>query len=582
MTSAANPLPRLNGNNFCAKNQNFNPVREDSMKLASTAFILVFLLFAGTVTAQISTVKRTVNNKEFYVHTIEKGQTVYAIARIYGVTDKEIYENNPGAEKGIRAGAELLIPIKGSQSQAPAADKKPKPENGHIKHLVSKGETLYGLSKQYGVTVEEILLINPSLAEGLKAGSEVKIPVSGGEDKPDVNQNEMGEDIKVEEEVDLSDVKRVTKDYGADYVANFQNEEDCLKKTIKKDKYRIALLLPFGFQPQMDNKQARVAFQFFAGARLAQKIYPSLKATMEWQVFNTGDTDDTSTVSKLISSGKLNDFDMIVGPLYAKSAAKVAQFALEIKKPILLPTVRGREIITGNPYVIKTSPSPEYFRKGLAEYMVNSFDNIILMNTPGSKDSLSMIELHKDIKSLISKHPGKKVHLIESGKSGAMELVIPQVENLIYFPRKNELAVGNFLTGMRKLKKTDKITVMGDESWLTFRNFDPEYYNTVKLQIPLIYFMSSEIVGVEEFVKEFRNTFKTDPEGYAFKGYDAVCYVTDILEKYGSGVPDCISFETFKYTLSPFKMERINGGGFDNKGILLLIVDDYKLRLTTN
>lgn len=552
------------------------------MKLLITAFIIAFLLFAGAVSAQISTVKRTVNNKEFYVHTIEKGQTVYAITKIYGVTDKEIYENNPGAEQGIRAGAELLIPIKGSQSQTPVVDKKPKAENGHIKHIVSKGETLYGLSKQYGVTVDEILSINPSLAEGLKVGAEIKIPGPDSGDKPVVIKNETKEDIKVEEEVDLSDIKPITKGNGVDYVANFQNEADCLNKTIKKEKYRIALLLPFGFQAQMDNKQARVAFQFFAGAQLAQKMYPSQKVAMEWQVFSTGDTDDTSTVSKLINSGKLNDFDMIVGPLYAKSAAKVAEFASEIKKPILLPTVRGSEIIIGNPYVIKTTPSPEYYRKGLAEYMVNSFDNIILMNTPGSKDSLSMIELHKDIKSLISKYPGKKVHLIESGKSGAMELVIPQVENLIYFPRKNELAVGNFLTGMRKLKKTDKITVMGDESWLSFRNFDPEYYNTVKLQVPVIYFMSPEIVGVEEFVKEFRNTFKTDPEGYAFKGYDAVCYVTDMLEKYGSGIPDCISFESSKYTLSPFKMERIHGGGYDNKGIQVLIVDEYKLRLTTN
>ncbi|MCG9911560.1 MAG: LysM peptidoglycan-binding domain-containing protein [Flavobacteriales bacterium] len=552
------------------------------MKLSITAFIIAFLLFAGAVSAQISTIKRTVNNKEFYVHTIEKGQTVYAITKIYGVTDKEIYENNPGTEQGIRAGAELLIPIKGSQSQTPVVDKKPTPENGQIKHIVSKGETLYGLSKQYGVTVDEILSINPSLAEGLKVGAEIKIPGPDRGDKPVVIKNETKEDIKVEEEVDLSDIKPITKGNGVDYVANFQNEADCLNKTIKKEKYRIALLLPFGFQAQMDNKQARVAFQFFAGAQLAQKMYPSQKVAMEWQVFSTGDTDDTSTVSKLINSGKLNDFDMIVGPLYAKSAAKVAEFASEIKKPILLPTVRGSEIIIGNPYVIKTTPSPEYYRKGLAEYMVNSFDNIILMNTPGSKDSLSMIELHKDIKSLISKYPGKKVHLIESGKSGAMELVIPQVENLIYFPRKNELAVGNFLTGMRKLKKTDKITVMGDESWLSFRNFDPEYYNTVKLQVPVIYFMSPEIVGVEEFVKEFRNTFKTDPEGYAFKGYDAVCYVTDMLEKYGSGIPDCISFESSKYTLSPFKMERISGGGFDNKGIQVLIVDEYKLKLTTN
>ncbi len=41
---------------------------------------------------------------------------------------------------------------------------------------------------------------------------------------------------------------------------------------------------------------------------------------------------------------------------------------------------------------------------------------------------------------------------------------------------------------------------------------------------------------MQPFVTRFRNEFKTDPEIYAFRGYDVACYVTDMLENYGNSL----------------------------------------------
>ena len=49
------------------------------------------------------------DNNVFF-HTIEKGQTVYAIATMYGVTPDDIYRLNPDSKEGIKAGATLKIP----------------------------------------------------------------------------------------------------------------------------------------------------------------------------------------------------------------------------------------------------------------------------------------------------------------------------------------------------------------------------------------------------------------------------------------------------------------------------------------
>lgn len=53
-----------------------------------------------------------------------------------------------------------------------------------ISHTVEKGETIYGLAHKYGVTKEDILEQNPFIYDGLKAGQVLKIRVKGNESSP--------------------------------------------------------------------------------------------------------------------------------------------------------------------------------------------------------------------------------------------------------------------------------------------------------------------------------------------------------------------------------------------------------------
>ena len=53
-------------------------------------------------------------------------------------------------------------------------------QGGSLNHTVANGETLYRISKNYGITAEQILQLNPGLtADNLKAGSVIRIPATG-------------------------------------------------------------------------------------------------------------------------------------------------------------------------------------------------------------------------------------------------------------------------------------------------------------------------------------------------------------------------------------------------------------------
>ena len=556
-------------------------------------YITLFLLCLGACTvrlsAQVSTIRRTVDGKQYIVHTIDKGQTVYSITKLYGITDKEIYAANPGAEAGIRAGAELLIPVKQAAGtvQPPAKDPVKEPVKTPVQtpqktimHTVSRSETLYGLSKQYGVTVDAILAANPGLENGLKNGASLKIP-QGADTHAVETETAKEEPSSRDDEAEAVPApgKTVTV---PEPVSKLKSKNDCIRNASRKKEYRVALLLPFGNNPKPENKQARVAFQFYAGVIMAQKLYQPKEMTLVWKVYNTGESDDSVTISKLIASGELDGADIIVGPLYASGLYPIAAYAASRQIPVLSPTSRMGAILAGNPYLIKTTPSPESFLTGLAEYMTQRFDHMILVEPSGVEDSLTMRKLKTELEQLIKNDPTKSVSYVEAGKTSPMDLVKPGVRNLIYYPTKKELTVTNFLTGLRKIKKSDKITIMGDEAWLKFRNFDPDYYSNVGLHVPVLHFATPQTEGLQPFVAKFREEFKTDPEIYAYRGYDAACYVTDMLENYGNSLPECIRYDSAKYLFTPFKMLKIQGGGYDNKGVTVLVIEDYRLHLETN
>ena len=118
---------------------------------------LVFILSFNKITAQDSIIE----------HKIQKGETAYFIAQKYKVSVDEIYKLNPESQNGIKDNQIIKIPVHSAEKQN---------SNQQITHIVGAKETIFGLSKQYNVSVEAIQNANPILANGLQIGQELSIP----------------------------------------------------------------------------------------------------------------------------------------------------------------------------------------------------------------------------------------------------------------------------------------------------------------------------------------------------------------------------------------------------------------------
>lgn len=110
--------------------------------------------------------------KDRTIHAVQKGETLYGISKIYGLTIAELTALNPEKVKDLQVGATLQLQNKISVVSVP---KKTTLNDKNI-HVVAKGETLYGITKKYGVTLEQLKKLNPGLSESIAIGDKIILP----------------------------------------------------------------------------------------------------------------------------------------------------------------------------------------------------------------------------------------------------------------------------------------------------------------------------------------------------------------------------------------------------------------------
>ncbi|TDO69958.1 cell wall-associated NlpC family hydrolase [Flavobacterium chryseum] len=160
----------------------------------------------------------SVFSQEKYIkHTISKGENITVIAKKYGVKPKAIIEANPNAPKILKLNSVLLIPNTNQANTKVVAVSETVVNNNPGAHEVLAKETLWGISKKYNVSVEDLKKANPLLeTEGLKVGQQIAIPSNAVAitEKP-IENNQISNEVEVVVEVLPKETKyAIAKRYG--------------------------------------------------------------------------------------------------------------------------------------------------------------------------------------------------------------------------------------------------------------------------------------------------------------------------------------------------------------------------------
>jgi len=136
----------------------------------------ILIVIAMMLTVQYAAAQ----SESYFLHTVTKGQGLYSISRMYGVTEADIIALNPGSDVVIKVGEQLRIPQKTQQTTQESTSQGTQQatgDGGQRFHTIKTGETLYRLTVIYGLTAREICDANPGLsAENFKVGQVIVIP----------------------------------------------------------------------------------------------------------------------------------------------------------------------------------------------------------------------------------------------------------------------------------------------------------------------------------------------------------------------------------------------------------------------
>lgn len=106
-------------------------------------------------------------------HTVMRGETVFSIARMYKIEPQQIINANDRLRRGGSLLADEVIRL--TPSEKGGIQKNTTPQHASI-HYVKPGETLYGISQKYNVSVDAIKNANRLQSNSIWVGQKLKLP----------------------------------------------------------------------------------------------------------------------------------------------------------------------------------------------------------------------------------------------------------------------------------------------------------------------------------------------------------------------------------------------------------------------
>ena len=507
---------------------------------------LLTLLFVGAVSSMSAQEIVVIDGAKYAIHDVVKGETLYSLARRYGVTVDEIKGANAALAGGLKAGQRIKIPVKVEES-APQRVATPQVRV----HKVMKGETLYSLAKMNGLSVEELQAANPHIRKGLKAGQLIDIPQRGAATEPsqgEVTPNltpapTQTESVKLVEEPSIEQPTVVPT-----------LDAQPLFRTLKaEDRAEVALLLPLG----SEEKPAQNYLDFYRGFLIGLDSVRMAGHSVNLSLYNT--KHDYNRVAEIIASGALEKSNLVVGPIYEDELIPVAT-ALQGKNiPVVSPLANLTQSVGG--HIFQMSPSQntklEKVRSmfdGSKRVVIISTDNIDKEFDAEVRSMLrdtSYVVEHKYIyehPSIIEKREKEREKMREQGlevddtpsPSDMSPLLRGEQPTVVVITANNEIEVDRILAAIAsanialtaRSQRVVPFVVFGNNRWNRYRNIDRAILFTNNVTMLSTYHARRSEPKIKAFDKRFVEEFNALPSLYAYRGYDAA--VVFVKSLYGA------------------------------------------------
>lgn len=558
-------------------------------------------------------------NQSYFLHTIEKGQSLYSIASMYGVSQSDIVKLNPGSDDKIYVGRTLRIP---------------RTETGVQKetfHTIAAGETLYRLTVQYNVSAKDICEANPGLsAENFKIGQVIRIPNASestttvaGQASATVQPDASAIQGPVQSRCrDMHKVKRretvysISREYGiseAELIAanpelkgetkikkgtflcipypSASLQEPAQPQTVPTDSelfrenkkagerigtIKAAVILPF-LPDGASKSDAAKMVEYYEGFLMAVDSLKRSGTSIDLYTYSSGPA--TSSLNSILGKSEMKDMDIIFGPLHQQHIKPLADFADKHDIRLVIPFTSKDNTVFRNPSVYQINTPQSYLYSEVYDHFVRQFPNANVIFIEASQGTKEKADFIKGLKEELRNRSIPMKNLKENATVESMKAVLsPDRENIFIPTSGSNLTLIRILPQLTMLvrEQTDsRIHLFGYPEWQTYTKDHLEAFFELDTYFYSSFYTNNLLPAAINFTKSYRRWYGKDMDErypkFGMLGFDTGYFFLKGLSKYGSGLEKCLDRMELIPIQTGFKFQRVNNwGGFINRKVFFV------------
>ena len=456
---------------------------------------------------------KVVDGVEYYYYTVKAKETLYSLSRQFELSQEDVLKYNPSLADGLKAGATLYFPVDElNQVTTP------------IYHIVKKGESVYGISRQYGMEIDVLIAMNPSAKDGIKIGE--KLVIREGKKIPMPKQDVVTSTTEDEQSVENDPTILLQ--------SQVKVEED-VADVVEEKSYKVALFMPFMLNEEVMSNATRTYLDFYKGFLLAAKELSSSGQLVDIYAYDTyGNIDSLSMV---LSQPEMSEMNVIIAPPGENKSVE-----------LIASSVDNPNVAVFNAYYANDTTHLEYpnviqanivrdkmYSKAIARIVEEYGDYVpVIIGSQANTNKAAIAEMFKsefekngvESQRIIFKRSLQPIDLTSLNKN-TKYLFIP----LSSSERELEKCA-DALIDFRKGSKAD-VAMLGYPEWVVFNNAMLSKLHSLNTVIYSRFYFNENGDKEKEIANKFEEFYKTpmkkSPPIQAVLGYDCGYYVIKAL-----------------------------------------------------
>ena len=569
----------------------------------------IFFLLSFISVSYLSTFAQ--ENQSYFLHTIEKGQSLYSISSMYGVSKADIIRLNPGCEDKIYAGQAIKIP------QNKTAQK------GETFHTIQPGETLYRLTTTYKVSAKAICDANPGLsAENFRIGQVIRIPSAAEAIDSTVeavvaapSEPTMQPAVKPRCK-DMHKVKRretifsVSREYGIseqELIAANPELKNGMKKgqflcipypsekpTVTVPKTDANIIPPSDSELFRENKEVPKSIstikaalllpfddkrmvEYYEGFLMAVDSLKRTGTSIDLYVYDCN--KESSSLNSILAKSEMKNMNVIFGPAQQQHIKPLAAFAKKNDIRLVIPFSSKEGEVFNNPFIYQINTPQSYLYSEVYEHFTRQFPNanvILLESAVVDKDKVEFI---KGLKQELGSKGIPVNTLKENAPVETLKAALHNDKENFFIPTSgNDLTLLRIIPQLTLLVRDNpeaRIHLFGYPEWQTYTKDHLESFFELDTYFYSSFYTNNLLPAAINFTQAYRKWYSKEMEErypkYGMLGFDTGYFFLKGLSKYGSELEKNLPQMDLTPIQTGFKFQRVNNwGGFVNKKVFFV------------